>query len=259
MKITEYRIKTQKPIKKTTVACVSDMHARKFDKVIESLKCISPDIILLAGDILEVSNEYMRKRNASALEFLRQASEIAPTYYCFGNHEIYYSHSDKLSNRIPNSQIQKENIGKINSYGIHLVNDKFERAELSDGTEIYIGGLVCGEDMDPSISKKVPDTDFLRIYDETDAFKILLCHYPQYYEPYLNTVNFDIIFSGHAHGGQWRIFGQGIYAPHQGLFPRLTSGIHDGRLIISRGAANNSRPIPRFFNPTEVLKVIISQ
>ncbi len=259
MKVTEYEIKTPKITKKHTLVCISDLHARKFDKVLDSLKKTNPEIILLAGDILEVSNEYMQERNKVALDFLCQTSHMAPTYYCFGNHEIYYSHSNKYSNRISNREMLKENIDMIRSFGIHIINDSFETVKLSNCDEIYIGGLVCGADTIPEFKNKKPDVQFLEEFDKIDSFKILLCHYPHYYDKYLKNSSFDLIFSGHAHGGHWRFFGQGIYSPHQGLFPKLTSGIHDGRLIISRGAVNNSRPIPRFFNPTEIIKVNISK
>ncbi len=259
MKITEYDIKTAKQIKSITIACVSDLHARKFKRVIDSLKCIEPNIILLAGDILEVSNEYMQKRNECALEFLRQAAQIATTYYCFGNHEIYNSHASDRSRRVSDQKLLNENIKKIRSFGIHLVNDSFEKAEMPNSSDIYIGGLVCGEDTDPELNKKEPDLSFLQKFDKISSYKILMCHYPHYYGQYLKNTDFDLIFAGHAHGGQWRIFGHGIYSPHQGLFPKLTSGLHYGKLIISRGVTNNSRPIPRLFNQTEVLKVTISQ
>ena len=66
--------------------------------------------------------------------------------------------------------------------------------------------------------------------------------------------DFDLILSGHAHGGQWRIGRQGIFAPSQGLFPRLTEGVHDGRLLISRGLANRT-PVPRLNNPPETVYI----
>ena len=94
-------------------------------------------------------------------------------------------------------------------------------------------------------------------FAEKDGYKILLCHYPHYYERCLKDVPVDLVLSGHAHGGQWRIFGRGVYAPHQGLFPKYTSGIHSGNHIISRGVVNNAKPIPRFFNPCEVIEIKI--
>ncbi|MDO4272352.1 MAG: hypothetical protein Q4D16_01675 [Eubacteriales bacterium] len=64
----------------------------------------------------------------------------------------------------------------------------------------------------------------------------------------------DLVLSGHAHGGQWRIGRQGIYAPGQGWFPKLTGGVADGRMVISRGLSNTTK-IPRFFNPREIVMV----
>ncbi len=258
MKISEYGIKSSKIKNNISIACVSDLHGRKYDKVISALKTLKIDAILLPGDILEVSNEHMLRRNECALEFLREASRLAPIYYCFGNHEIYYSHSRRLEERAANKDIYKANIEAISSIGIKLVNDRFEAFTTDGGEEILIGGLVCGEDMIRESSNKTPNTDFIKSYDEKPQFKVLLCHYPHYYESYLKNSDFDLILSGHAHGGQWRIFGQGIYSPHQGLFPKYTSGMYDGRFIISRGAVNNSRPIPRFFNPTEILHISIA-
>ena len=77
------------------------------------------------------------------------------------------------------------------------------------------------------------------------------------HDEYLKKTDFDLILSGHAHGGHWRFFERGIYAPHQGLLPKYTHGIHFGRFIISTGAVNNTKPIPRFFNAPEILKITI--
>ncbi len=259
MRITEYNIETAKKIGNVCVACVSDIHARKADRIIDALNTFNMDAILLAGDILEVSNLYMRKRNTVAFDFLEEVSKLAPVYYCFGNHEIYYSHVRREEDRIPNKEILNENIEQIRSMGIHLINDEYEHFKSKDSSELCIGGLVCGKDMDPALNHPDPDLEFLNSFDFETKFKILLCHYPHYYEKYLNDTMIDLILSGHAHGGQWRIFGRGVYAPHQGLFPKYTSGIYDNRLIISRGAVNNSKPIPRFFNSPEILKINIFQ
>jgi len=86
--------------------------------------------------------------------------------------------------------------------------------------------------------------------------KILLSHHPEYYAQYIKATKIDLTVSGHAHGGQWRFFGQGIFAPGQGFFPKYTAGVHDDRLIISRGLGN-PHPIPRFNNPPELVIVEI--
>ena len=199
----------------------------------------------------------MEKRNLNSFKFLEEAANIAPVYYCFGNHEIYYSHSSKEEYRLPDKRLQDEYVKRIEALGINIVNDSFMETDTLYDNKLYVGGLVCGRDKDPSTNMTDPDTDFLRKYDSIDDFKMLICHYPHYYEKYLKNTDFDLIVAGHAHGGHWRIFSRGVYAPHQGLFPKYTAGIYDGRFIISTGAVNNSRPIPRFFNPTEILKITV--
>ena len=260
MKTTKYQLFTHKKGINIRLAVVSDLHARPYKEVLETIKTIKPDAILLPGDIVEIAAEYMDRRNRNGLEFLREAAGIAPTYYCYGNHEIYYSHAKKGETNTPEACLSAEYLERIRSFGIHVINDAHEAivkpSESSEG--LIVGGVVCGRDMDPALNMKDPDLDFLASYEKERGFKILLCHYPHYYEKYLKNTDFDLVLSGHAHGGQWQFFGRGLYAPHQGLFPKYTHGIHDGRHIISRGAANNVHPIPRFFNPCEVLDITIS-
>ena len=257
MKITRYDLLTDKKGIDVRFAAVSDLHSRRFDKVIVALKKLSPDAILLPGDIVEIAATYMDERNRNGLEFLRMACEIAPCYYCYGNHEIYYSHAKGDKTKRPEKGLSDKYREVVLSYGVNIINDSWQKYETDSG-ELYIGGLVCGRDMDPLLDEKDPDLNFLNDFEEKYGFKILLCHYPHYFERYLKNRDIDLVLSGHAHGGQWRIFGRGVYAPHQGLFPKYTSGIHHGRHIISRGAVNNVRLIPRFFNPCEVLDIRIS-
>ena len=111
------------------------------------------------------------------------------------------------------------------------------------------------ENNDNNIEKK-PDLDWLKEFCKIDGYKLLLCHQPEFYNKYIRSFNVDLTLSGHAHGGQWRIKKQGIFAPGQGLFPKYTSGIHENRLIISRGIGN-AYLIPRINNKPEILKIIL--
>lgn len=257
MKITDYIINTDKNGIDITAACVSDLHARPCKKVIATLKSIHPDVILLAGDIFEIISPSMSDRNQNAYEFVRECISIAPTFYTMGNHEIYHSHARAGQSKTPDGALEQEHFDQLRALGITLINDEYVKVQHGE-SEILIGGAVCGRDKDPEITAPDFNLKFLEEFDTSSKlFKILLCHYPHYYTKYLKDTSFDLILSGHAHGGQWRIFGRGIFAPHQGLFPKLTSGMHDDRLIISRGAVNNTKPIPRFFNPCEILKIKI--
>ena len=135
-------------------------------------------------------------------------------------------------------------------------------APCSRQTRLLIGGLTPGvvtkqrkPDWRSDPTPPDPKLEWLSEFEKQDGCRILLCHHPEYYPTYLADRNIDLVFSGHAHGGQWRLFGRGLIAPGQGLFPRLTSGVHPGahgKLVISRGMGNGTW-IPRINNPCEVV------
>ena len=159
MKITKYEILTDKKGINIKLACVSDLHSRPYAKILAALEQISPDAILMPGDIVEISAEYMKKRNENGLNFLKDAAQIAPCYYTYGNHEIYYSHAKGNHPKTPDKELSRENLRLIESYGVHLINDSFE--SLDNTAKILVGGLVCGRDMDPALNQKEPDLKFL--------------------------------------------------------------------------------------------------
>lgn len=94
------------------------------------------------------------------------------------------------------------------------------------------------------------------------AFTVLLAHRPERIDKYAATGDFDLVVSGHAHGGQVRIPGliNGLFAPNQGFFPKYAGGQYevDGTtLVVSRGLARESTRIPRVFNRPELVLVEI--
>ncbi|MBQ4118259.1 MAG: metallophosphoesterase, partial [Oscillospiraceae bacterium] len=98
-------------------------------------------------------------------------------------------------------------------------------------------------------------------YHFEESFNVLLVHRPEYIEQYAK-LGFDLVLCGHAHGGQWRIPGvlNGIYAPGQGVFPKYAGGIYEVNgttLVVSRGLAKESTPIPRVFNRPELVIIDI--
>ena len=129
-----------------------------------------------------------------------------------------------------------------------------EWTEYSPG--VFIGGqnsARCGsvyrDGKEITEKNRKPDTEWLK--DSPDGYRLLMCHHPESYdlvEPYA-----DLIVAGHAHGGQWRFFSRGIFAPNQGFLPRYTKGQY-GNMIVSAGLTNTTW-VPRLFNPTELVIV----
>lgn len=201
---------------------VSDLHDADNDIILSTIEECKPDGILVGGDYTH--NAYLNKRG---FEFLSRAANICPVYTSLGNHESI------------TSDIQKKTL----ETGCTLLDNTFVNV---DG--IIIGGLTSGYFYEDCL----PRLDMLNDFCNGNGYKILLCHHPEYYEKYLKDKSIDLILSGHAHGGQWRFFGRGVYAPGQGLFPKYTSGMYDGKLIVGRGLGSKVR-IPRINNRPEVI------
>lgn len=234
MKITEYNLKAN-ITRDIRAAFVADTHDIVYDKLVSEIKKQNVDIILMTGDIIYGHDDHV----VNGFEMLSAFASIAPTFMCLGNHE---GGAPDLVRR----ECQKR--------GIHLLEEKYV-----DYEGIHIGGLTSGYiknnvGLEENHFKKTPtpNVEWLESFASVEGYKILLSHHPEYYDEFIYPLDIDLTLSGHAHGGQWRIFGRGLFAPGQGIFPKYTSGIHDNRFIVSRGLANNAF-VPRLFNPCELI------
>lgn len=234
MKITEYTIAS--PVSLTIAVC-ADLHCRPWQNALALCAAVQPDLIVSPGDMMHHLTKYAVTDtfNEPGLRFLTQAREIAPVYYSIGNHE---------------GGISPENTRILTEHGITVLDDDFVYAH-----GLCIGGLTTGLTYGAKRTNHTPppEVSFLERYAAETGFHLLLCHHPEYYPAYIRATGVELTISGHAHGGQWNLFGHDIYAPGQGLFPRYASGCHENRLIVSRGMANTVSPIPRLGNPTELV------
>lgn len=235
MKVTHYDFKApiSKPIR---AAFVADTHDKPYGKIVDVIKNNKVDFILHTGDIIYAHDDYVER----AFDMLREFVYVAPTFMSLGNHE------GGAVSLVRN---------KCREIGVKLLEEEYVTFE-----GIKIGGLTSGyiednEGLEENHWKKTPEPNlhWLKEFSSLDGYKLLLNHHPEYYPEYIKELDIDLTLSGHAHGGQWRIFGRGLFAPGQGLFPKYTSGLYDGRLIVSRGLANNAPPIPRLFNSKELI------
>ena len=223
-------------------AVVSDLHNRNHSSVLDAVASEKPDLILIPGDFMSALNDLEkhyaqsnRHSNLAGFELLRRFSELAPTFYSLGNHE---------------SRVDDQNRRRIRRTGAVLLEDDFVPHR-----GLLIGGLNSVIVPGDHIHTPAPNLRFLRRFASMEGTKLLLSHHPEVYDKYIRPLKIDIVVSGHAHGGQWRIGNQGIFAPGQGLFPKYTCGIYDKRLVVSPGLSNHTW-VPRIFDPT--MLVILS-
>lgn len=223
---------------------ISDLHNKKFgeneERLLNKIREVSPDIIVITGDLID------RRRYDldTALMFICGAKEIAPIYYVAGNHEGWSKKYEQIEKSLKNA-------------GVNVVNNDQAEIKIGNG-QINIMGL-----LDPSFwaesYQKVTDVskmeEYLKSLPENDGFRITLSHRPELIDLYAK-YKLDLVFSGHAHGGQFRLpFIGGLYAPSQGVFPKYTSGAHkkgNTTMIVSRGLGNSKFPI-RLNNRPEVV------
>ncbi|MBR0142646.1 MAG: metallophosphoesterase [Clostridia bacterium] len=246
MQITRYEIKAPSLSRKLKIALASDLHGADGTQAILSLQNEAPDLILMPGDIFDCmpSCEKGRRKRERSLRFLEDAGKIAPCYFTVGNHE--WVADDLLADLLQKRKIV-------------LLDDRRESVRFGSD-EISLGGLTspCGREGEYNRwHTQAPDVAFLDEFERSPGYKILLSHHPEFYPAYIQKRAIDLTVSGHAHGGQIRFFEKGLFAPGQGILPRLTSGVYENRLVIGRGLGNGT-PFPRLFNPTELVYVILT-
>ena len=251
MKITTYQLNTPKLPRSLRIALVADLHNRAPDEMLGAVASLSPDLICIAGDLTEALDGTEEGKLANGFAALDALCRIAPTFYAPGNHEVGASHRHlrKYPPTPDRVRITRENLARITESGACFLDNTHTTWQ-----GIAIGGLGTGLLHEGG----KPDLDALQDFFSLNAYKILLCHHPEYYAKFLHDKDVDLVLSGHAHGGQWRFLGRGVFAPDQGILPKYTSGMHDGKLIISRGTANTGGIIPRLFNPREVVCIQIN-
>ena len=230
---------------------ISDLHNKEFgskqNKILAKIEKINPDIIVITGDLIDSNNTNID----IAMELINGAIKIAPIYYVSGNHEAWSGSYDELESNLENSGVVV-----LDNQKIEVMNDSdsIDIIGLADTSFIESDWLEYGGNAETKNSLNT-------LTEGTTNFKILLSHRPELFDIYSNS-NVNLIFSGHAHGGQFRLpFIGGLIAPDQGFFPKLTEGIHtsnDTSMIISRGLGNSIIPV-RILNRPELIVVTLSK
>lgn len=223
---------------------VSDLHNCRYGKdntrLLELISRENPDIILITGDMID-----SRMTNTEiALAFAKEAVKIAPVYYVPGNHEARLEVYAQFR-----LQLAAEGVTLLENTSLPL---------NKDDAHITLMGIV-----DPGFLPELPMEAYPQGVNsmlscmKPEGYTILLSHRPEFFEIYVSH-GANLVFSGHAHGGQVRLPGiGGMYAPGQGFFPRYDAGLFtkgDTTMVVSRGVGSKVI-LPRVNNRPEIVVV----
>lgn len=239
LKTVVYTVESDEITTGLRVACITDLHCCNWGegqrKLLDAVDAAAPDLVVLVGDILDDTMP-----QAQGYTVLQHLAENWPCYYVTGNHDAHQA-EDVTSFGITVLDGQPQEIA-VNGQSLQICGISDPRTH---GTELFL-----------------PRLELLNEHSAPyDGFSLLLAHRPSYIESYLPG-GYDLVLSGHAHGGQWRIPGllNGLWAPDEGLFPKYAGGFYamgKTSFIVSRGLAKESTRVPRLFNPPELVLVDI--
>ena len=223
---------------------ISDLHNAEFgennEKLLLMLKQADADIISITGDMIDSRNTDIDV----AISFAQKAVNIAPVYYVNGNHESrVLGEYEKLKQGLTDTGV---NILENSSADITIGDEAITLIGINDPT-------FCMEFVDDTMEQNIAH-QLVNVIPDNDNYKVLLAHRPEYFDVYAGKV--DLVLSGHAHGGQFRIpFIGGLVAPGQGFFPEYYEGSHikeNTEMIVSRGIGNSIIPF-RINNKPEII------
>ena len=219
---------------------ISDLHNKNFGadqyRLVQKMYDQMPDAIVITGDLIDSRRTDFNK----ACEFIRGALLVAPVYYVAGNHEF-------------RSQKYENLVGMLTDLGVTVLDQNCVVLKAGEDT-ISLMGM-----KDPAFYNGDYEEQLAALAGQTGGFKILLSHRPEKMDLYAH-LGIDLVFAGHAHGGQVRLPGVGgLLAPHQGFFPKYSGGMYrkdKTTLVVSRGLGNSAVPV-RVFNRPQLVTVTL--
>ncbi len=252
--VTRYLIKSENIKSRLKIVQLSDLHSKPFKKALEKTAELKPDIIVITGDYITDKC----KNKDIMLEYGKSLCEIAPVYYITGNHE----------RRLENFE---EIMDELKEIGFNVLLNDIKSVNVADNELAILGIDENMGDFDDYKSRRKGTyeyQDFSPYFNKLSlygGFKIVLSHFPENFEGVkelnYSKYDFDLMLSGHAHGGQFILpFIGPVYSPGQGIHPKYARGSFGERpkLIISRGLGNSEFPF-RLFNHPEINVITLSR
>lgn len=240
LKVANYDIKIDKKFEKVNnlnIVMVSDIHLggivdnSRLTKIVDKINSLNPDLVLLAGDIVDEKVTAFVSQNMGE-NFKRLQSKYG-VYAVTGNHEYYGGQVDEIIN-----ELQKSNVKVLKDECIKIEDSFYLAGRLDSASEgIYKIKRKALEDILKGADKGLPI--------------ILMDHNPKdLKEPQNNGV--DLQLSGHTHRGQMfpsQIITRRMYEIDWGYLKKDNFNI-----VVSSGVGTWGPPI-RIGNSAEIVQI----
>ena len=250
--VTKYTISNEKIPEEFNgfkIVQLSDFHSQGYrnttEDIINKVKHINPDIIVMTGDMVSWDMEDIDEVKV----LIKSLVELYPIYYIDGNHEhlaeilrpgkyvAFIEFMKELGvTTIKNDYIEIYKGDKsINLYGINL--------PLDGATGLYVNKFQLEKNY---VEKTLPEAN-------EEKFNILLAHTPTFIKQY-SQWGADLVLCGHMHGGIVRIpfTNIGLLSPERTIFPKYAAGkfkVNGSIMIVNRGIGGSSFDLRLFNNP----------
>lgn len=218
-----------------TIVQLSDFHCKRFGNqeeiLIKAVKTAKPDLIVLTGDLIDKNHQDIE--NVSLL--LEGLQQICPVFTISGNHEF-----DEWNQYVKLVELYKK-------YSVVQLDDSTKTITIGSD-KLNIHGLKWGSDFTN------------RTIDDEQTYDVLLYHNSNEFN-HMSTLGYQLILSGHAHGGLIRLpFLGGVVGNNGDLFPKFAGGMfvkNDCTMISSRGLGDSY--LPRFLNRPELVTITLQR
>ena len=226
---------------------LSDIHFEGWTprerRLLEVARALSPDLIFLTGDYLNLSSVDHGPARQGVRDLLAELATVAPTYAVIGSPPV------DRPDVVP--QI-------FAGLPITWLVDEVTEVEVK-GHRLRLIGIRCTADhrRDRERLRQLCSAGF------HPALQVLLYHSPDLF-PLAAALGIDLHLAGHTHGGQLRLPLFGALVTSSAFWKRYEAGLYRkeaATLYVSRGIGLEGKGAPRarFLAPPEVVLVLLAR
>ncbi|MCR4842147.1 MAG: metallophosphoesterase [Eubacterium sp.] len=242
-------------------AVLSDIHDKEYGRgnihLISAVSRISPDVILMPGDLVTVDRStcLLPEENLyKARALVRALSGIAPVIFSPGNHERRL--------KVKNPEVYGRFKSMMESEGMTILENRTVVMEIR-GKQVAFTGvdlpLSCYRRFGNGRDVTLDDLKSILPDPVEGAANVLLAHHPDFFPEYAKW-GADVVFSGHKHGCLVRVPGIGsVVGPDFTLFPDYDAGefrYGKSTMYVSRGLGTHTINV-RVFDRAQVVNALI--